>query len=122
MAAGDTPSITIKPNNDTSVTTSTTIKYTYYKILNADIDTDPAVNLDGATTTNGVVAYYVENEAQANALSGTGVFTVTRVGETNKWYVELVDGKTVDDIIIGSLLAVGAVILLVTKRRMSVND
>ena len=99
FAAGDTPSITIKPNNDTDVTTSTTIKYTYYKILTADIDTDPVVGLDGVATTDGQVAYYVENEAQATALSGTGVFTVTRVGETNKWYVELVDGKTVDDII-----------------------
>ena len=98
FAAGE-PSITIKPNNDTDVTTSTTIKYTYYKILTADIDTDPVVGLDGVATTDGQVAYYVENEAQANALSGTGVFTVTRVGETNKWYVELVDGKTVDDII-----------------------
>ena len=94
-----TPSITIKPNNDTDVTTSTTIKYTYYKILTADIDTDPEVGLDGKSTKDGVVAYYVTSSAQATALSGTGVFTVTRVGETDKWYVELVEGKTVDDII-----------------------
>ena len=89
-----TPSITIKPNNDTAVTTSTTIKYTYYKILTASIDTDPQVGLDGATTTDGVVAYYVENEAQATAIAGLkkgekAIFNVTRVGETNKWYVEL---------------------------------
>lgn len=98
FAAGE-PSITIKPNNSSDVTTSPTIKYTYYKILSADIDTDPTVGLDGATTAHGVAAYYVENEAQATALSSTGVFTVTRVGTTNKWYVELVDGKTADDII-----------------------
>ena len=97
--AADTPSITIKPNNSSDVTTSPTITYTYYKILSADIDTDPTVGLDGATTAHGVAAYYVENEAQATALSSTGVFTVTRVGTTNKWYVELVDGKTADDII-----------------------
>ena len=89
-----TPSITIKPNNDTAVTTSTTITYTYYKILTASIDKDPTVGLDGATTADGTVAYYVENQAQATALAGlkTGdknIFNVTRVGETNKWYVEL---------------------------------
>jgi len=94
FAAGGTPSITIKPNNNTDVTTNPTIKYTYYKILSADIETDPQVGLDGATTTHGVVAYYVENEAQANAIAGlkkgdAAIFNVTRVGTTNKWYVEL---------------------------------
>ena len=94
FAAGETPSITIKPNNDEKVTTSTTIKYTYYKILTADIDKDPVVDKDGSTITNGTVAYYVENEAQANAIAGlkkgeNAIFNVTRVGTTNKWYVEL---------------------------------
>ena len=94
FAAGETPSITIKPNNDSDVTTSTTITYTYYKILTASIDTDPEVGLDGATTKDGVVAYYVENENQANAIAGlkkgeNAIFNVTRVGTTNKWYVEL---------------------------------
>ena len=94
FAAGGTPSITIKPNNDSEVTTNTTITYTYYKILTASIDTDPEVGLDGATTKDGVVAYYVETEAQANAIAGlkkgeNAIFNVTRVGTTNKWYVEL---------------------------------
>ena len=94
FAAGETPSITIKPNNDSEVTDSTTITYTYYKILTASIDTDPEVGLDGATTKDGVVAYYVESEAQANAIAGlkkgeNAIFNVTRVGTTNKWYVEL---------------------------------
>lgn len=89
-----TPSITIKPNNSTDVTTSTTIKYTYYKILTASIDTDPTVGLDGATTEDGKVAYYVENADQADAIKGlkkgdNPIFNVTRVGTTNKWYVEL---------------------------------
>lgn len=98
FAAG-TPSITIKPNFDDTVTEAPTITYTYYKILTADIDTDPTVGLDGETTADGKVAYYVEDADQAAALSGTGVFTVTRVGDTNKWYVELVDGKDIDDIV-----------------------
>jgi fimbrial isopeptide formation D2 family protein/LPXTG-motif cell wall-anchored protein len=95
FAANETPSITIKPNVDSTITESTTIKYTYYKILSASIDTDPKEALDGSTTTDGVVAYYVEVEAQATALAGLktsdnkAIFNVTRVGDTNKWYVEL---------------------------------
>ena len=94
-----TPSITIKPNIGTGITehgdSDVTITYTYYKILTADIDTDPEVNLDGSKKTDGVVAYYVENAAQATAIAGLKtsdnktIFNVTRVGTTNKWYVEL---------------------------------
>ena len=67
FAAG-TPSITINPNNEDTDTSSLAIDYTYYKILSASIDTDPVVAEDGSTTTAGVVAYYVENQAQATAL------------------------------------------------------
>jgi len=94
FAAGD-PSITIKPNDTSGATDgNVTITYTYYKILNAAIDTDPTVELDGSTKTNGVVAYYVESEAQATAIAGLkkgtdNIFNVTRVGNTDKWYVEL---------------------------------
>ena len=95
-----TPSITIHPNDTESVADGDiTITYTYYKILTADIDTDPEVGEDGATTTDGAVAYFVTDEDQANALAGTGVFTVTEVEGADKWYVELVDGKDIDDII-----------------------
>ena len=94
-----TPGITIHPNNVADDTESLAITYTYYKILSADIDTDPEVGLDGETTTDGVVAYYVEDEDQAAALAGTGVFVVTQVAETNKWYVELAEGKGIDDIL-----------------------
>ncbi|MBQ9015970.1 MAG: SpaH/EbpB family LPXTG-anchored major pilin [Firmicutes bacterium] len=98
FAAGGTPSITIKPNIDEGITTNgdndVKIKYTYYKILTADIDTDPTVGLDGTTTADGTVAYYVTDSAQAAAIEGlkTGgksIFNVTRVGTTDKWYVEL---------------------------------
>lgn len=101
FAASDTPSITIKPNDTGNVADGNiTITYTYYKILNADIDTDPTVDLDGATTTNGTVAYYVTDATQATALENTGLFTVTRVGTTDKWYVELADDSTTADAII----------------------
>jgi fimbrial isopeptide formation D2 family protein/LPXTG-motif cell wall-anchored protein len=99
MADPGIPSITINPNNDETNTASLSITYTYYKILSADIDTDPAVGDDGNTTTDGVAAYYVEDAAQATALRETGVFTVTQVPGQNKWYVELADGKGIDDII-----------------------
>ncbi len=99
FAAGETtpgtPSITIKPNDTTSAANGDiTITYTYYKILSADIETDPQVGLDGSTTTNGEVAYYVEDADQAAAIAGLkkgekAIFNVTQVGTTNKWYVEL---------------------------------
>ena len=99
FAAGGTPSITINPNNDDADTSSLEITYTYYKILTASIDTDPVVGADGSTTTKGKAAYYVENQTQATALENTGVFTVTKVDDVDKWYVELVEGKTIEDIV-----------------------
>ena len=58
------------PNDTASVAEGDiTITYTYYKILTADIDTDPTVELDGTTSTDGVVAYYVTNSAQAAAIA-----------------------------------------------------
>lgn len=95
FAAGGTPSITITHNTEDYDTANVAIDYTYYKILTASIDTDPVVNeADGSTTTKGTVAYYVEIEAQATALTGTGLFNVTKVDGQNKWYVELKDSST----------------------------
>ena len=75
-------SITVeKPETDGTDAT----QYTYYQILKASI------------SENGEkVAYYVEDETQATALKGTGVFTVTKV--VGGWTVELVEGKTGEDI------------------------
>ena len=101
FAAG-TPSITINPNNDETDTSSLAIDYTYYKILSASIDTDPVVATDGSTTTAGVVAYYVENQAQATALEGTNLFNVTKVDGQKKWYVELKDSATTAEQIIAA--------------------
>ncbi len=101
FAAGETPSITIQPNNEDEDTTSLAITYTYYKILTASIDTDPVVDPDsGETTTAGKVSYYVEDEDQADALNGTGLFNVVRVDGENKWYVELKDSATTAQTII----------------------
>ena len=94
FAAGGTPSITIQPNTEDYDTTNVEIKYTYYKILSASIDTDPTVSADGAQTAGGEVAYYVENQAQATALTGTGLFTVTKVDGQNKWFVALTNSST----------------------------
>ena len=110
FAAG-TPSITINPNNDDQSTESVAITYTYYKILTASIDTDPTVGSDGSTTADGKVAYYVENQDQATALSGLKVgtaadapamFTVTQVPGQQKWYVELADSATTAEQIIAA--------------------
>lgn len=94
FAAG-TPSITIQPNNTEADTSSLAIDYTYYKILSASIDTDPVVSAaNGSTTTAGKASYYVENQAQATALEGTGLFNVVKVDGQDKWYVELKDTST----------------------------
>ena len=95
FAAGATPSITIKPNDTTPAAEGKiTITYTYYKILTAEIDTDPTVGLDGTTTAAGTAAYYVTNSAQATAIAGlkkgeNAIFNVTKVDGVDKWYVEL---------------------------------
>lgn len=99
FAAG-TPSITINPNNDDQSTESVAIDYTYYKILSASIDTDPRVTEDGTTTTHGIVAYFVENQAQATAIEGTELFNVTKVDGQTKWYVELKNSATTAEQII----------------------
>ena len=89
------PSITIIPNNTAGETESLAIDYTWYRILEADIDTDPAVaQATGATTTEGVVAYYVTTQARADELDDTGLFNITKVDGQNKWYVELADSTT----------------------------
>jgi len=102
FAEGD-PSITINSTADSGETGSETTVYTYWKILDADIDTDVTVSSetgDNSTPTTGVVAYFVTTEAAKTAIENTGLFNVTRVGTTNKWYVELKDkGTTADDII-----------------------
>ena len=76
--AASTPSITIDPQDPDSVT-DVAINYTAYRILEASIDTDPTVSDTGATTANGVVAYYVTTAARVAELEATGLFNIEQV-------------------------------------------
>ncbi len=75
--------------------------------MKASIGEAPTVDVENGTTTlSGAVSYYVEDKDQANALmslkdsNNNSLFNVTRVGNTDKWYVELAGENTnVDDII-----------------------
>ncbi len=89
-----TPSITITSTSKESEAAVDTTAYTWYRILEADIGTDPN-NANAPHQSGGAVSYYVENADRAAALTAatipgteTKVFKVTRVGETNRWYVE----------------------------------
>jgi fimbrial isopeptide formation D2 family protein/LPXTG-motif cell wall-anchored protein len=72
--------------------------YTYYLIMKADLSalTSSDYGTTGAPNPNANVVYYVESAALATALdgltttSGSDIFRVTRVGQTNRWNVELV--------------------------------
>lgn len=99
-----TPSITINAASTTAEGQTDTAQYTWYRILEADIATDPTQN--GAAQSGGEVAYYVTTEDRADALKklkvltndGTAgtipMFEVTRVGTTDKWYVSLKNEAT----------------------------
>ena len=96
LADPSTPSITIDPQDPDAVT-DVAIDYVAYRILEASIDSDPTVNDAGATTANGVVAYYVTTAARASELEDTGLFNIERVADTNKWFVELKNSSTTAD-------------------------
>lgn len=94
--------ITINSTAGDDVQTDTTV-YTYYKILDADIENPTAVTVDtesgestAATEGDNVprVSYYVTTQAKATALEGTGLFTVTKDATADKWYVALKDDST----------------------------
>ena len=89
--AASTPSITIyTPANSGAALTDTT-EYTWYRIFEADIEEDPSGSPEQS---GGKVAYYVDTAAKATEIVGTDLFNVVRVGETDKWYVELKDEST----------------------------
>lgn len=94
--------ITINSTAGEDVQTDTTV-YTYYKILDADIENPTAVTVNtesgestAATEGDNVprVSYYVTTQAKATALEGTGLFTVTKDATADKWYVALKDDST----------------------------
>lgn len=106
FAETGTPQITIKPN-DPSTVEDVAIDYVAYRILEASIDTDPQVGLDGTTTTNGngVVAYYVTTADRAALLTATNLFNVTKVDGQDKWFVELKSSSTTADDLVAAFSA-----------------
>ena len=87
-----TPSITITSTSKEAEAAVDTTEYTWYRILEADIGSDPTMN--GVSQSGGAVSYHTDSAAKATELESSGVFKVTRVGETNRWYVELKDPNT----------------------------
>lgn len=86
-AATSTPSITITSTSKTAEAAVDTTAYTWYRILEADIGSDPESN--GVSQSGGAVSYHTDSAAKAEALANCGVFKVTRVGDSDRWYVEL---------------------------------
>lgn len=91
-----TPSITIKTTSETAEGQSDTTEYKWYRIFEADIEEDPVQ--DGATQSGGKVAYYIDSAAKEAQIEATGLFNITKVADVDKWYVELKEGKTVEEI------------------------
>ena len=87
--AAEDPSITIKATSTTGEAAIDSTAYTWHQIMEADIEESPTQ--DGATQSDGKVAYYVTTQDRATQLENTGLFNVARVGTTDKWYVELKD-------------------------------
>ena len=87
-----TPQIKIHTTSDDTEGQTDTTVYTWYRIFDADIETDPAQ--DGPSQRGGEVAYYVKTQDRATQIEGTGLFNVTRVGTEDKWYVELKDKES----------------------------
>ena len=58
-----TPSITINASSTATEGQTDTTAYTWYRIFEADIATDPTQS--GATQTDGKVAYYVDSQDKA---------------------------------------------------------
>ena len=88
-------SITIN-STQTDEGTNTT-EFTWYQVMTADLSGLSAsdYNEDGSPKADAKVVYYVEQEALATALEGTGMFTVTKVVGVDRWNVELkTDGTT----------------------------
>jgi len=90
--AAEDPSITIKATSTTGEAAIDSTAYTWHQIMEADIEESPTQ--DGATQSDGKVAYYVTTQDRATQLENTGLFNVARVGTTDKWYVELKDPET----------------------------
>ena len=85
-------SITITAASDSEEAQTDTAVYVWYRILEADIEEDP--ESEDPDQTGGKVAYYTDSADKVTELEKTGLFNIVRVGETNKWFVELKDENT----------------------------
>ena len=94
-------SITITSTAPDTADAETTV-YTWYQILIADMDNDIATDATTGQVSGEGVAYYVEDADLAAAIAATGVFTVgtasTATDGSTRYYVELAEGKDIDDI------------------------
>ena len=106
-------SITITSTTDTDATATETTEYTWYQILIADMDSDITTDTTTGQVSGEGVAYYVETEALANAIAATGAFTVgnasTASDGSTRYYVELAEGKDIEDVktALATLVAAG---------------
>ena len=110
-------SITINSTADPDETATDKTVYNWYKIFDATIEDASLITVDkttgestAATTGANVpkVSYYVDSQAKATAISGTGLFTVTADQSTDpvaKWYVALTDETTSADDIVAAFSA-----------------
>ena len=92
-----TPEIIITTTSENGEGDADTTEYTWYRIFEADIAEDPTQN--GAAQSEGKVAYFLTSAAAVAEIEKTGLFNVSRVGTTDKWYVELKDSATTADAI-----------------------
>ena len=89
------PSITIKTTSNADEAAKDETAYTWYRILEAEVGSDPtSQGSNNESQSGGAVSYFTDSETKANALTGTGLFKVTRVGSSSRWYVELLDPNT----------------------------
>lgn len=92
VSAAFAASITITAASDTAEANTDTAKYTWYRILEAEIEEDPTSN--DPDQEGGKVAYYTDSAAKVTELEKTNLFNIVRVGETDKWFVELKSDST----------------------------
>ena len=114
-------SITINSTADSNEAATDITVYTYYKILDAEIEDASKITVDqdtgestAATTGDDVpkVSYYVTDQTKATALTNLKVsdaegaavlFTVTKDATQDKWYVALADDSTTAGVIAARL-------------------
>ena len=113
ITAAFAASITITSTTTDADTATETTEYTYYEIFKADMDSNITTDATTGQVSGNGVAYYVTSEAMANAVAATGAFTVgtasTATDGSTRYYVELAEGKGIEDVktALATLVAAG---------------